>query len=417
MKKLTPIILFLALLDANAIVPSAFSYQCILRDSLGNVIADKEVSVLLSIGSTDFSTDYFAETHKVVTNSDGLLSIEIGRGVFNVALDEFFMSNLGNVLQIKVDPDGGTNYTLKSTAYLQSVPFAFAAKKAYVLNKSITETDPVFSSSVAADITAADIERWNNKPDSLNELQGLSDVVALNDSVNARIRDVFTPISSRDAATKGYVDDKAFEKLVELDHVVEDANAHTYKTVQIGSQVWMAENLYVKELNDGVQLERNDNADKWSTTTNPSYCYNSDNNETFYNYLAVTTNKLCPTGWHVPTVQDWEVMRAYVAMLIYPGLTFSMGQSLAAKSGWESSTFNRTVGNDTTRNNLSGFNGKPTGYRLPYGAYDELIQSAGFWANNGDSPVVYGLFSYQSNLNIYENIDFRYGFSVRCIKD
>jgi uncharacterized protein (TIGR02145 family) len=91
-----------------------------------------------------------------------------------------------------------------------------------------------------------------------------------------------------------------------------DRDGNPYKTVKIGTQVWMAENLKSFTLNDGTPIVKVIYKGIWKTTTTPAFCFYDDsetNKELYgalYNGYSVETNKLCPLGWHVPTVEDFN---------------------------------------------------------------------------------------------------------------
>ena len=89
---------------------------------------------------------------------------------------------------------------------------------------------------------------------------------------------------------------------------VTDVCGNTYKTLTFGTQTWMAENLRTTKYNDGSSIPNLIGNAEWSNDT-PAYCwYNNDYKEkgsisgALYNWYAVETGKLCPTGWHVPSI-------------------------------------------------------------------------------------------------------------------
>ena len=95
------------------------------------------------------------------------------------------------------------------------------------------------------------------------------------------------------------------ERLVDID-------GNVYKTVLFRKQLWMAENLKTTKYNDGSAIRLVNNSSEWARLTEPAFCwYNNDekNNKNqsgaLYNWYAVETNKLCPTGWHVPSDKIW----------------------------------------------------------------------------------------------------------------
>jgi hypothetical protein len=173
MKKL--IVICFLFLSVSFIVtaqpPEKMSYQAVIRNSANELIINKEVRMRISIlqGSVNGNAVYF-ETHIQNTNSNGLVSLEIGNG------DEKF-GNFGAIkwengpffIKTETDPSGGINYSISGTSQLLSVPYAFHSKTADTSSYTINETDPVFQISVANTITELDKKRWNSKLDSTNE--------------------------------------------------------------------------------------------------------------------------------------------------------------------------------------------------------------------------------------------------------
>jgi hypothetical protein len=96
---------------------------------------------------------------------------------------------------------------------------------------------------------------------------------------------------------------------------VKDIEGNVYKTITIGNQVWMAENLKTTKLNDGTGIPIVTENSSWEAINTPAYCYydnNSSNNSVYgalYNWYAVKTNKLCPKGWHVPYDKEWTNLK------------------------------------------------------------------------------------------------------------
>lgn len=89
---------------------------------------------------------------------------------------------------------------------------------------------------------------------------------------------------------------------------VTDIEGNIYKTVKIGNQIWMAENLRTTKLNDGTQISNVIDKYLWSKTESPAFCWENNDlrkritvNGALYNWYTVETSKLCPVGWHVPS--------------------------------------------------------------------------------------------------------------------
>jgi uncharacterized protein (TIGR02145 family) len=103
---------------------------------------------------------------------------------------------------------------------------------------------------------------------------------------------------------------------------VTDQDGNVYKTVKIGTQTWMAENLRTTKYNDGKSIENVIVASKWEGLSTGAYGnYNnttsSDTIATYgrlYNWSAINTGKLAPKGWHVPTDDEWSVLTRYLGM-------------------------------------------------------------------------------------------------------
>jgi len=175
-------------------------------------------------------------------------------------------------------------------------------------------------------------------------------------------------------------------KLITHPGTIVDIDGNVYHTIKIGSQTWTIENLRTTKYNDGSTIPLITNDTTWSTLTTPGCCYynnttNVDSIEKYgalYNWHAVNTGKLAPTGWHISTNGEWDTLQNY---LIANGFNWDgttegnkTAKSLAANIDWkEPDTGIGTVGMDLSKNNKSGFSGLPTGY-----CYDANGQSYGF---------------------------------------
>ena len=117
-------LLFAAVIGAQT--PAKMSYQAVIRDVSNKLVTNQSVGVRISIlqGSVT-GTAVYTETQTPATNSNGLMSIEIGDGSTFNSID---WSNGPYFIKTETDPDGGTNYSISGTSQLLSVPFAFYAK-------------------------------------------------------------------------------------------------------------------------------------------------------------------------------------------------------------------------------------------------------------------------------------------------
>jgi hypothetical protein len=145
--------------------PEKMSYQAVIRDASDNLITDTQVGMQISIlqGSAS-GTAVYVETQEPTTNANGLVSIEIGTGT--VESGDFMTIDWANgTYFIKTETAVEaplTTYTITGTSQLLSVPYALHAKTAETVSGGITETDPTFTSSQAANITATDITNLSN---------------------------------------------------------------------------------------------------------------------------------------------------------------------------------------------------------------------------------------------------------------
>ncbi len=211
---------------------------------------------------------------------------------------------------------------------------------------------------------------------------------------------------------------------------VTDKDGNVYNTVTIGTQVWFKENLKVTQYNDGTAIPLVTDTHTWEYHTTPGYCwYNNDattNKNTcggLYNWYAVNTGKLCPTGWHVPSDEEWTTMENYLIAngYNYDGTTTGnrYAKAMASATGWTTSTSKGAVGNADypTYRNKSGFTAVPSGYRGNYALFIEIGYKSYLWSSTEYSPTIVWTRSIDFNNSgvfHYTNPKY-YGYSVRCI--
>ena len=202
---------------------------------------------------------------------------------------------------------------------------------------------------------------------------------------------------------------------------VRDIEGNVYKTVTIGKQVWMKENLKTTKYNDGkaIPLVTDDKA--WGALTTPAYCwYNNtaaaskNTNGALYNWYTVNTNKLCPKGWHVPADAEWRILTTYLG-----------GESVAGGKLKETGTAHWESPN-TGATNESGFTAFSGGSRNHAGAFDISGSNAIFFRSNAcwwssseltDFNAFYRRL-YNTLSDIYSSLSVKQsGYSVRCLKD
>jgi len=195
---------------------------------------------------------------------------------------------------------------------------------------------------------------------------------------------------------------------------VTDIEGNTYKTVIIGTQEWMAENLRTKKYNDGKSLipSVRDSA-SWSNLTTPGYCWYGNDSVSrlaaygiLYNWYAINTGKLAPIGWHIPTDDDWIILIDYLEQY-----------GLAGGQLKEAGTVNWLSPN-TGADNSSGFSALPGGYRSYNGHFDLIGYYGGWWSKTvNDSSTWSRDLSFNVAAAYRHGSLYGYGLSIRCVKD
>jgi len=219
--------------------PQGMSYQAVVRDGSGALVTNQSVGMAISIlQGSSLGTTKYAETHTITTNANGLVSLEIGKGtVIQGSLSTIDWGSGPYFVKTETDPNGGSNYTISGTSELLSVPFALHAKAA----ETYTETDPLFSSSLASDITAIDIINWNLYNSSPASGITAADINNWNDTSSTGGGPETDPIFSNSlasgitAADTTYWNDKVdFSELGFGWKENSNGDAYTYKDVAIG---------------------------------------------------------------------------------------------------------------------------------------------------------------------------------------
>lgn len=196
---------------------------------------------------------------------------------------------------------------------------------------------------------------------------------------------------------------------------VSDLEGNSYKTIAIGSQTWMAENLKSIKLNDGTAIPLVTDNSAWSNATGAARCYYANDSTSYkgnygalYNWYTVQTGKLCPTGWHVPTDADWTKLASAV------GLPDSVAGGSLKDGG-----YGMWVYPNYYATNATGFKAYPGGYRYYNGSFYNIGLSTNYWtATAYTNNTAYYRFLSCSNGKIGRDFyDKAFGFSIRCVKD
>jgi uncharacterized protein (TIGR02145 family) len=209
-----------------------------------------------------------------------------------------------------------------------------------------------------------------------------------------------------------------------------DGDGNNYPVVQIGNQLWMAENLRTTKYKNGDLIGTTTPATlDINGESSPEYQWAYDGNEInvntygrLYTWYAITDSlKICPTGWHVPTDAETTTLSNYLTNngFGYGGSGSDIAKALAATLFWTTNSTSGTIGNDQTSNNSSCFTGMPGGFRYSYGPFASKGNSSYYWlANDFNTSYAWSLAMRYNESNIeMSSSDNRHGFSVRCLKD
>lgn len=190
----------------------------------------------------------------------------------------------------------------------------------------------------------------------------------------------------------------------------------TFKTVKIGSQIWMAENLNTDRFSNGELIPEARTPEEWEKAgwnKQPAWCYydyDPENGKIYgklYNWYAINdTRGLAPKGWHVPSDADWDLLIRSL------GGIYDAAKKMKSMQDW------RTSGSGGNGDNSSLFNGKPGGTTLFFGYTIDLNASGHWWSSTDSKDNKAGLISLycEEDIVIIRNALRNEGYSARLIK-
>ncbi len=215
------------------------------------------------------------------------------------------------------------------------------------------------------------------------------------------------------SAGTAYGNELSFKTPVALIYgTMNDIDGNSYKTITIGNQTWMAENLKTSKLNDGTPIAFVYNNSDWQFNIDPAYCYYNDDAPSYkdiygalYNWDAIYSGKLAPTGWHIPSDAEWTTLTTYLG-----GDNLALGKMESTSSLW--TTYNANA------DNSSGFSGLPSGWRQSDGSYYGVGGIAYYWSSTGSVGNAWDRYMSNQYTGIgRQNDPVSLGLSIRCVKD
>ena len=401
-------------------VPMSFNYQAVLRNDAGEIMASEDVTIEVALlqGGVD-GTEVFTESHPVQTNDYGLVNLKIG----SVNSLEDVDWKEGDVY-IRISVDG----TEMGTTPLLSVPFALHALS-------------------SADVFSGDYEDLENLPD-------MTGYVAVEDPQSGDMfyfsEGAWQALSmGQEGQVLMVVDGKPqWGELPEEgddddeDGTVTDFDGNVYNTLEMGGQTWMASNLKVTHYRDGTPIPGNLSNSEWNALSTGAYAVQPHDNVAGidseeemiaayglqYNWFAVADErKLCPTGWKVPSDEEWDILNNFINSDGHPGQEGNAVKScrqVDSPLGGDCDTGEHPRWNAHATNygiDAYDFGALPGGFRRDDGPFLGLGANGYWWSSSvPDEFPNNGWYRAIRNYNpTIDSGDFdkRCGFYVRCVKE
>ena len=425
-------------------LPQNFSYQAIVRGANNALLSNQKVGIKISLlKGTENGQSVYSEVHTATTNANGLVSIAVGGG--NLLEGNFVKIDWANgpyFVKTEIDPEGGTNYSLVTTTQLLSVPYALYAANSQPGPKGDKgekgdqgvqgiKGDKGDQGSAGKDgvqgpkgdvgpqgPAGKDGAQGTPGKDGVNgkdgkvEFQNLR-VSATGDTLfltngNFVIIPGLSAANTTTKPTSGY------------GPTIKDVDGNEYKTVYIGTQQWMGENLKTSKYSDGTPIPNVTDNTEWSNLSTGAWCHYNNSDSIgkiygkLYNWYAVspTTNgnkNVCPTGWHVPSDGEWTKLTDYLG-----------GAAIAGSKLKEVGLSNWSYGPNTDANNSSLFTALAGGFRTNDGGSSVYLgQYATWWTINESNSTWAWYRSLTCNGGAVAGYDYPkiVGMSTRCLKD
>ena len=267
----------------------------------------------------------------------------------------------------------------------------------------VTEPDEVTSSSSEKAKSSSSDPRSEVKQSSSSEKSGKSS----SSTDDASLSSVKSESSSSvgDSQSSSSKDPELAEGFL-----TDNRDGQTYKTVTIGTQTWMAENLNYETSNSYCYRDSVSYCAKYGRLYTWAAAVGRSEDECGYGYEcglpSGDVRGVCPKGWHLPSRTEWEALFTAV------GGSSTAGSKLKSQTGW-------TAYSGITNEDAFGFSALPAGYRGSRGSFYDGGDRAYFWSSTEYySTSAYNMYLYYNYGSGYLDNNYKYiGFSVRCVKD
>jgi uncharacterized protein (TIGR02145 family) len=200
-----------------------------------------------------------------------------------------------------------------------------------------------------------------------------------------------------------------------------DVEGNIYKTVVIGDQIWMAENLRTITFNDNTSIPNVQDNSAWIALRTPAYCWYGNSSiykstyGALYNWYTVETGILCPTGWHVGSDDEYVTLEQTLGMAadqlyLWGWQGTDEGAQLKSTTGWD----------PNTGTNTSGFTALPGGYRYGVDGTFNNPNDVTYWWTSTENDTDRGWYRRLdgNNTAVYRASTSKWGGKyVRCVKN
>ena len=359
--------------------PNAFNYSAVARNAAGLPIATTTIGIQITILKTSTTgVSQYSENHFVNTDAFGLFNLVIGAGaVQSGSMATIDWSNDNYYLKVGMDGTGGTNFLTMGTTQLLSVPYALYAK------------------------SAGSVTGGTNSDNQQLSVSTIGDTLFLQNGG-------FVIIPGISAANLG-------SGIVSNPGAGVSFNGYTYTSIVLGNgQEWMAENLRTIVYANGDPIPNVTAPNQWSNLSSGAWIhYNNDSQYEnpygkLYNWYAVVDPRnVCPTGWHVPSLNEWISLTNYLG-----GLAIAGGKMKSTGTQfWQSP--------NTDATNLIGFSGLPGGTLFAQSNFGFIGSDGVWWTSTAfdlSNSWAIGLYFNQSLVNNAYDYKQR-GMSIRCLKN
>ncbi len=193
-----------------------------------------------------------------------------------------------------------------------------------------------------------------------------------------------------------------------------DKDGNKYKTILIGTQTWMAENLTTMKYNDGTSIPVVTDGTLWNNLSSAACCWQNNDPArkvtygVLYNWYTVNSGKLCPVGWHVPNDEEWSELIAFLG-----------GENLAGGKLKEAGDIHWKNPN-TEATNIAHFWALPGGNRNTGNdaVFNGLGEMGCWWTTSSNNTLAINRLMYYNNNQVQKYFyPKNYGLSVRCLRD